>query len=133
MARMLRRHGIRYRYEQPLAVVDRDKVRIWYPDLWLPDHAVAVDYAGLMDRPDYARGMAYRHRVYHENGISHVVVQPDDMTGFWPLKILDRIASEAEARLAKVHELRADMERMRGSAAVAEQAPYEAIMERRSK
>ena len=106
LARMFRRHGIRYRYEYPVALIERGKVRVWYPDFWLPAYGVAVDYAGLMDKAEYARGMAYRHLVYVENDVAHVYVSPADMTGYWPKRILEAIAVEAEARFEKVHELR---------------------------
>jgi len=32
IARLLDRYGTSYQYEYPVAVVDRGKTRIWYPD-----------------------------------------------------------------------------------------------------
>jgi len=37
IARFLDRNKLTYRYEHPLAVLDKGKTRIWYPDFLLPD------------------------------------------------------------------------------------------------
>lgn len=47
IARLLERCGIDYRYEYPLAVIERGKVRILYPDFLLPEYGVVLEYAGV--------------------------------------------------------------------------------------
>jgi len=103
LARMFHHHGIDYFYEHPVAVVDRGKTRVWYPDLWLPECAVAIDYAGMAHDLDYAKGMARRQQVYRENGIPYVVVRPEDLKGNWAKRILGRIEDELALRLQQFH------------------------------
>lgn len=47
IARLLERNGIAYQYEYRLAVVDRGKVRIYYPDFRLPEYSLVVEYFGV--------------------------------------------------------------------------------------
>lgn len=59
IARMLKRNRIEFLYEHPIAVVDRGKVRVWYPDFWLTDFGIAVEYAGMLNNKDYAAGVEH--------------------------------------------------------------------------
>ena len=43
IAELLEKSGIEYRYEQPLAVVDRGKVRTLYPDFYLPEYGIIIE------------------------------------------------------------------------------------------
>jgi hypothetical protein len=74
IAGVLDQYGVPYEYERPVLVVDRSKPRIWYPDLWLPDASVAIEYFGMAGEPDYDRGLERKTRVYAENGIGMVPV-----------------------------------------------------------
>ena len=43
IARFLDRNSILYNYEQPLAVVDQGKTRVWYPDFQLPEYSMIIE------------------------------------------------------------------------------------------
>ena len=42
IARLLDRNRITYQYEYPVAVVDRGKTRIYYPDFRLPEYGLIL-------------------------------------------------------------------------------------------
>lgn len=74
IAGVLDRYGIPYDYERPILVIDRSKERLWYPDFWLPDPSVAVEYYGLAGDPEYDHGIDRKAHVYAQNGIGMVPV-----------------------------------------------------------
>ena len=74
IAAVLDQYGVPYQYERPLLVIDRNRERIWYPDYWLPDASVAVEYFGLAGQPEYDRMSDHKTRVYAANGIGMLPV-----------------------------------------------------------
>jgi hypothetical protein len=93
VGRLLDRYGIPFLYEHPLVVHDRGRYRVWHPDFTLPDHnRLIVEYAGMMDVPDYMAGIRHKQDAYAANGIAAVFVYPDDLRGpDWPGRIVRRI------------------------------------------
>jgi hypothetical protein len=87
----LGRHGIGCLYEAPVAVVDRGKIRVWYPDFRLPDYGILIEYEGRCGDPAYMAAAARKVQVYRDNGLAVVSVTPKDLTGDWPNRLLDRI------------------------------------------
>ena len=69
IARMFDGFGIGYFYEHPLAVVDRGKVRVWYPDFWLPNYGVAVEYFGVENSRAYSDCVDHKKEVYRDTGV----------------------------------------------------------------
>ncbi len=105
VARMLERYGVRYSYEHPVAVVDRGKVRVWYPDFWLPDYGIAIEYVGTTANPDYNDGVTHKRAVYRAMGIPCVYVDAKYLTGVWPKRILDEIRQTLQSRLEHFDDL----------------------------
>ncbi len=91
IARCLERFRIPYLYEHPLAVIDRGKTRIWYPDFQLRGYGVLIEYCGRDGDADYTAGMARKQAVYEDNGLTALMLTPDDLRGNWPGRILGRI------------------------------------------
>lgn len=79
IAAVLDQYGVPYEYERPLLVIDRNRERIWYPDYWLPDASVAVEYFGLASQPEYDRMTDHKTRVYADNGIAMVPVRREHL------------------------------------------------------
>jgi hypothetical protein len=96
--RLLRRCGLVYRYEYPLAVVERGKTRIWYPDFFLPEYGVVIEYAGL-NGDEYEAGLRYKRSVYEKLGIPAIFVFPDSFRGYWPGRLLAEIEEIEEGRV----------------------------------
>jgi hypothetical protein len=105
IARMLQRYGVRYCYEHPVAVIDRDKVRVWYPDFWLPDFGVAIEYVGRTTNDDYNRGVERKQAVYEATGIPCVFVDARSLEGAWPKRILSEIRETLLIRLHRFDDL----------------------------
>jgi len=69
IARLLERNGIAYQYEYPLAVVDRGRVRLWYPDFRLPEYGLIIEYFGVNGDPGYDQRIRHKIETYRRAGI----------------------------------------------------------------
>ena len=103
IARCLDRYGLAYLYEHPLAVVDQGKTKIWYPDFQLAGYGMLIEYFGRPDDPHYAAGMAKKKTVYDANGLSALMLKPDDLRGDWPGRLLGEIENALQHRLDTFH------------------------------
>lgn len=99
IARMLNRYGIRYMYEHPVAVVDRGKVRIWYPDFWLPDYGTLIEYVGGLKDRNYTEGVEHKKSVYEAAGFPAIFLDGHAFDGCWPKKVMNRIEDILRNRL----------------------------------
>lgn len=101
VGRLLNRYGIPFFYEQPTIIYDRRRYRTWRPDFTLPEqNGLVVEYAGMMDVPDYASGIRHKQRAYDANGITALFVYPKDLTGpAWSEELYRRIEREGEQAL----------------------------------
>ena len=90
--------GLAFRYEPPLLVEDKGRVRIWHPDFFLPDYRTVIEYFGVKDRPEYQRMKNHKVRVYRENSIPAVYVTPDDFERHWQGDLLDRVGALLKRR-----------------------------------
>lgn len=97
VGRLLDRYGIPFSYEQGLIVLDRGRHRTWHPDFTLPTFGdLIVEYVGMPDVPDYARGLQYKKEVYRANHVPVVYILPDDLKGSrWPERVLSMLRTEA--------------------------------------
>jgi len=96
IALWLERLSIPYRYEHPMAIFDRGKVRLWYPDFLLPEYGIVLEYAGMEKNGSYERALLHKRAVYAGLGLSVIYIHPGAFRGFWPR----RLASEVEGILA---------------------------------
>ena len=106
IGRMLDCHGIRYFHEHPLAVIDRGRPRIWYPDFVLPGYGIIIEYFGRVHDASYAQGMIRKQAVYQENGVSALTYTPDIFRGNWPDRILGDIEDVLAGRMKMFRETR---------------------------
>lgn len=97
---MFERYGVPFHYEQPVAVNDRERTRIWYPDFFLCGQGLFLEYGGREHDPAYAQGLAHKQAVYAANGLTVLTVWPDMFRGNWPTRILDQIETTLSDRLA---------------------------------
>lgn len=79
--RFLRRCGFVCRYEDPLVVVERGRTRIWYPDYFLPEYGIVIEYAGL-NGEEYEAGLRHKKAVYEELGVPAIFVRADSFRGY---------------------------------------------------
>ena len=97
-------HKIPFLYEHPLAIVDRGKTRLWYPDFQLPTLGVFIEYGGRLSDAEYAQGWRRKKQVYLENRLSPVMLTASDLKGNWPMDLARMIESVLEERLADLRE-----------------------------
>lgn len=95
VGRVLDRYGIPFFYEQPTLIYDRGRYRLWRPDFTLPQHnGLVVEYAGMMDVPDYARGIAHKQQAFAANSIvAHFVYPWDLREPNWPDQLVERLGA----------------------------------------
>ena len=113
IARMLNHYQVRFFYEHPVAVLDREKVRVWYPDFWLPDYGVAIEYAGVKGNEDYDAGIDHKKEVYRASGVSCLFVDVQDLRGGWPKRLLWNIRCVLAARMAEFDSLETRLRHVR--------------------
>jgi hypothetical protein len=106
IARLLDREGIAPRYEHPLAVVDREKTRIWYPDFYLPEYGMIVEYFGMNGDPGYSKRAKHKTEVYRKTGIEGVFLTEESFRGDWPGRILGQIEGILQGRLNRFYRTR---------------------------
>ena len=111
IARLLDREGIAFRYEHPLAVVDRERTRIWYPDFTLPEYGMIIEYFGMNDDPGYRRRAEHKMQVYQETGIEGVFLTEESFRGDWPARVVGQIEGILQGRLDRFYRSRGKLGR----------------------
>jgi len=106
IARLLDREGIAFRYEHPLAVIDRERTRIWYPDFTLPEYGMIIEYFGMNDDPGYRKRAEHKMQVYRETGIKGVFLTEESFRGDWPARVVGQIEGILRERMDKFYKSR---------------------------
>ena len=109
IADFLDEQNIAYQYEYPLAVVDRGKAKIWYPDFKLPEYDVVMEYFGMNGDSSYNEQMAHKMKVYQEAGINGIYLTESTMRGPWQEMVVERIEQTLEGKLRKIQRHRMDI------------------------
>lgn len=67
IAEVLNKYKIDFKYEYPVLVKDNDrKIRIWYPDFFIPEFGVYLEYFGYENNPDYDNGRKIKEKIYKQ-------------------------------------------------------------------
>ena len=105
IAEILTKYGIPFRYESPLLVHDAEnKPRIWYPDFFLPEYGIYIEYYGLEGNPEYDTGIAKKNNTYARNGIEILSVYGAKPGKNLEEYLVDRIYRVVEGRLRQFGE-----------------------------
>ncbi len=85
IAEILEKYNIDYEYEYPLLIKetkenDTEKLRIWYPDFWLPKYSIVIEYFGL-ETADYLKGKKAKLDAYRKLDIDCISVKPSTLKG----------------------------------------------------
>lgn len=102
----LNRHQIGFHYEYPLALMDGDKLRIYYPDFTLPRHGLILEYFGMEGNPDYDIRSRHKLAAYRAAGIDGIYLNPESFRGDWPTRLWGQIEGHLAGRLDKFREHR---------------------------
>ena len=94
IAYLLDFNSIKYIYEPPVLVnLDDGKSRIWYPDFFLPEFQNYIEYFGLVDQKEYAKGAAFKMDIYRKMGMDVIPITPKLFKGDWQgyiMRTIDR-------------------------------------------
>jgi hypothetical protein len=99
IARLLDRNGITFQYEYPTAVVDRGKVRIYYPDFRLSGYGMIIEYFGVNGDSGYDQQKKHKIEIYKKAGIDGLFLTRDSLRGDWPSKIMGQIEGILKSRV----------------------------------
>ncbi|MBN1156091.1 hypothetical protein JXA85_00600 [Candidatus Woesearchaeota archaeon] len=96
IADVLTKYNIEFEYEYPVLIKeqkkgDTEKLRIWYPDFWLPAYSIIIEYWGKEGDPAYEKGKAAKLAAYKNLHISCISVKPStikkDLKSYLLIKI----------------------------------------------
>ena len=104
IARLLDRSRINYQYEYPVAVVDRGKTRIYYPDFRLPEYGLIIEYFGVNGDSGYDKQKKHKTEVYKKAGIDGLFLTRNSLRGDWPERIMSQIEDILKNRLDRFHD-----------------------------
>jgi DNA helicase-4 len=81
IANVLKKYNIEYEYEHPMLIKekkknDAEKLRIWYPDFWLPQYNIIIEYFGMMSNSTYKKGKEDKIKAYKSLNIDCIPVYP---------------------------------------------------------
>jgi len=98
IAEILTRYNINFVYEYPLLIKERkeedsEKLRIWYPDFWLPKYSIIIEYFGMINNKEYNKGKEAKIRAYKKLDIDYIPVYPKTVKGDLKSYLLIRIKS----------------------------------------
>ena len=82
VANVLKRNYPLVEYEKPLFLMDRGSERCWRPDFSLTTdfiNELIVEYAGLIEFDDYAKGIRHKANTYAKNELQAVFLYPDEL------------------------------------------------------
>jgi hypothetical protein len=108
IADFLKNRNIAFQYEYPLAIKDRDQVRIWYPDFRLPEYGMIIEYFGMNGNTAYNEQIAHKIFTYKEAGVEGIYLLESSLSGNWQEQIIDRIEQSLEGKLRKIASHRSD-------------------------
>lgn len=74
IANFLKEHGIDYRYDERVRIVDGYAIR---PDFYLPEFDLYIEYWG-MDTVDYKIGMLKKKKLYQQQGKRMISLYRED-------------------------------------------------------
>jgi hypothetical protein len=104
IAELLNKYGIDFKYEPPIAVQDRqNKLRIWYPDFFLPEYGIYLEFNGFEGNPNYDNGIMLKNSAYKKNGIDIIGITPSMQNGQLENYIINQIYRIQKRRLANVN------------------------------
>lgn len=99
IADFLKSQNIAFQYEYPLAIKDRDQVRIWYPDFRLPEYGMIIEYFGVNGSAAYDEQIAHKIFTYKNAGVDGIYLVEPSFLGNWQEQILEKIEKMLESKL----------------------------------
>ena len=103
----LHNRKINFTYERPVAVEYQGKTKLFYPDFFLDDYHILIEYLGMNGNPQKAKLNNYKRRAYKENRYDVIEIYPKDFRGDWE-KIIEREIYDTLERRIMDYESKSD-------------------------
>jgi hypothetical protein len=92
IAYFLDANSIKYQYEPSILINSNDqKLRIWYPDFYLPEFGTYIEYYGLAGQKDYDQGIEVKQTAYSKMEMEVVSVYPWMFSENWQDYIMNEL------------------------------------------
>ena len=95
VAGVLDKYGVKYIHEQGVLVTpEKNKPRVWYPDFFLPEFSVYIEYYGLAGNPEYDQCIRKKISVYSAMQMNVIPVYPRTLSknlGGYIMRSIDQI------------------------------------------
>ena len=102
IAEFLSDYDIAFQYEHPLAIMDRNQLRIWYPDFRLPEYGMIIEYFGVNGNNSYNEQIAHKIQAYSQAGVDGIYLLESSLRGNWQEGVLSRIEQSLEGKLRSI-------------------------------
>jgi hypothetical protein len=80
----------------------KGKPRIWYPDFYLPEFGIYIEYFGLSGRQSYDRGVKRKDSTYSTIGLDVIPIYPWNFSQNWKAHIMNEIKRTTTQRYRKL-------------------------------
>ena len=84
---------------------DSDKPKIWYPDFFLPEFALHLEYFGINGNSDYNKRSRHKESVYKTNGLDVISIYPGHFEEDWQGCIAEDIKDVLDRRVTRYREM----------------------------
>lgn len=103
IAKFLDDKKIKYEYEAGSLVRDeQQKQRIWYLDFYLPEFGMYVEYFGIINNPEYDKGIRKKRNVYSKMGMDVIEIYPQMFAENWKGYIINKIEDRVQRQYDKM-------------------------------
>ena len=90
---------IKYQYEPGVLLGSQEKkLRIWYPDFYLPEFATYIEYYGLAGKSSYDDGIARKRAAYAKAGLDVIAIYPWSFGEDWQGYIMGQLSAISSRR-----------------------------------
>mgnify|MGYP001557092685 CR=1 FL=1 len=98
IAGFLEENQIDYKYEQGVLVQTREKLqRIYYPDFYLTEFNMYIEYYGMAGNPDYDNGIRIKESAYALTGLDVIAIYPKNFRTDWKGHIIKEIETKIQS------------------------------------
>lgn len=81
-----------FTYEKQIKIIDKNNMeRLWYPDFYLEDYDIIIEFFGKENDENYNNGTIIKKKTYYKNKYKIIPVYPKTMKGKWQQYLLIQI------------------------------------------
>ena len=80
----------------------KQKQRLWYLDFYLPEFGMYVEYFGIINNPDYDKGIRTKRKVFSKMGMDVIEIYPQMFAENWKGYILNKIEARVQRQYDKL-------------------------------